>query len=89
MGYVVEKCPCYQVGQNIFNEDDNCFRYGKCESAFNKCPIKRILTKCHRYELEFKRVSAKKDCYSDEWQAATAALADFSFEIDGILGRKH
>ena len=87
MGYVVENCPCYQTGQNVFNEDDNCFRYGKCQRA-DKCPIKRILTKCHRHELEFKRVSANRDYYSDEWQAATGALADFSFKIDNILGRR-
>ena len=84
MGYTVTKCPCYQEG---VNEEDNCFQYGSCEKA-RTCPIKRVLTLAHRNILECKRVMAKKDYYSDEWQARVTALADFSMEIYNILGRK-
>ena len=85
MGYTVTKCPCYQEG---VNEEDNCFQYGSCEKA-RTCPIKRILTLAHRNILECKRVMAKKDYYSDEWQSRVCALAEFSEFIYNILGRRN
>lgn len=84
MGYKVTKCPCYQAGVN--EDGDNCFQYGKCQEAKN-CPIRRVLTKCHRYELGWKRVGKNKEYYSSEWQSAASALADFSLDIYNILGK--